>query len=65
MSLLNSVVVATKEVNSQGLLKALLLLLSPNLRPKKLGITKKIPNRTLVIPKDPGNNNDLGFSPLL
>jgi hypothetical protein len=64
MSSSNSVIVAAIEVDSQGLLKALLLPSSPDLRPKKLGITKKIPGRTSVMPKDLGNNNDPGFSPL-
>jgi hypothetical protein len=54
-SSLNSVVVITIEADSQGAskaLKTLLLLSSPNLWPNKLEISKKIPGRTLVIPKD-------------
>ena len=52
---LNSVVVITIEADSQGVLKVLktlLLLLLPNLWLNKLEILKKIPSRTLVIPKD-------------
>jgi hypothetical protein len=69
--LLNSVMVVTIEVNSQALLEALkglkllLLLLLPNLLPNKLGITRKIPGRTMAVPKNLGNNNNnLGFLPL-
>jgi len=63
--LLNSVIVVVIEADSQGLLKALkvllLLLLSTllsNLWPNKLGIPKEIPSKTLVVPKDLGNNNN-------
>jgi hypothetical protein len=62
---LNSIINA----NSKGLLKALkapLVLLSldlsPSLRPNKLRIFEKIPNKTseiLKVPKDQGNNNYL------
>jgi hypothetical protein len=60
----NSVIVVAIKVDSKALLKVLLLLLSPNLRLNKLEITKEIPGRTLVMPKDLGNNNNPGFSPL-
>jgi hypothetical protein len=53
--LLNGVIVVAIEADSQGALKALKtlsLLLSPNLWPNKLGILKKIPNKTLVMLKD-------------
>jgi hypothetical protein len=62
---LNGVVVVAVEADSQGsskASKALLLLLSPtpspNLWPNKLETHKKIPNRTSVVPKDLGNNNN-------
>ena len=52
--------------NSKGLLKALkapsvllLLNLRPNLWPNKLGITKKIPSKTFVVPKYQGNDGYL------
>jgi hypothetical protein len=58
----NSVAVIAIEADSQGALKALktpktsLVLLSPDLspglQPNKLGISRKIPGRTLVVPKD-------------
>jgi hypothetical protein len=60
----NSVV--TIEADSQGASKALKtpsLLLSPDLlpdlQPNKLGITREIPGRTSVVPKDQGNSDDL------
>jgi hypothetical protein len=63
---LNGVIVVAVEADSQGsskALKALLLLLLPtlllNLWLNKLGIYKEIPSRTLVVPKDLGNNNNL------
>jgi hypothetical protein len=70
LPLLNSVVVIAIEVDSQALpealkgSKSLLLPSLSNLLPNKLGITRKIPSRTMAIPKNPGNNNNnLGFSP--
>jgi hypothetical protein len=60
----NSVIVITIEVDSKALSKVLSLLLLPDLWPNKLGITKEIPGRTSVMPKDLGNNNNPGFSPL-
>jgi hypothetical protein len=62
--LLNSAIVITIEVNFKALLKVLkglkllLLLLLPNLLLNKLGITKEIFSRTIVIPKNLGNNNN-------
>jgi hypothetical protein len=44
-------IIVTIEADSQGALKQLLLLLSLDLRPNKLGITKKIPSKTSVVPK--------------
>jgi hypothetical protein len=61
----NSVVVAI-EVDSQEsskASKASSLLSSPDLQPKKLGISKKIPGRTSVMPEGLGKNNNPGFSP--
>jgi hypothetical protein len=65
----NSVAVVAIEADSQGALKAsktpktsLVLSspdLSPGLQPNKLGISRKIPGRTLVVPKDQGNNSYL------
>ena len=51
----NSVTVIAIEADSQGAskaLKILSLLSSLNLWPNKLGILKKIPSRTSVMPKD-------------
>jgi hypothetical protein len=70
--LLNNAIVIIIKVDFKALLKVLkglksllLLLLLPNLLPNKLGITKEIFNRTIVVPKNPGNNNNnSGFSPL-
>jgi hypothetical protein len=69
--LLNSTIVIIIKVNFKVLskvlkgLKSLLLLLLPNLLPNKLGITKEIFSKTIVMPKNPGNsNNNPGFSPL-
>jgi hypothetical protein len=57
--LLNGVAVVAIEADSQGLLSLLLLPTPlPDLRLNKLGIHKKIPGRTLVVPKDLGNNNN-------
>jgi len=64
MSSSNSVIVTVIEVDSQRSLKASSLSSSLDLWPEKLRITKKIPNRTSIILKDLGNNNNLGFSPL-
>ena len=60
----NSVAVIIIEADSQGASKAsktssLLSLpdLSPTFQPDKLGISKKIPGRTSVVPEDQGNND--------
>jgi hypothetical protein len=56
----NGVIVVAIEADSQGASKASKtssLPLSPNLWPNKLGISKKIPGRTSVMPKDQGNSD--------
>ena len=56
----NGVAVIAIEADSQGASKASKtssLPLSPNLWPNKLGISKKIPGKTSVVPKDQGNND--------
>jgi hypothetical protein len=67
--LLNSTIVIIIKVDFKVLLKVLkglkllLLLLLPNLLLNKLGIIKEILNKTIVMLKNPGNNNNnLGFS---
>jgi hypothetical protein len=67
---LNSVVVVAVEVDSQASpeaskgSKSPSLSSSPDFLPDKLGITRKIPGRTMAVPKNPGNNNNNpGFSP--
>jgi hypothetical protein len=54
----NSVAVVI-EADSQGASKQSSLLLSPDLRPNKLGITKTIPGKTSVVPKYQGNDGHL------
>jgi hypothetical protein len=56
----NSVVVVAIKADSQGALKALKILSlpsSPDLWPDKLGISKKIPGKTSVMPEDQGNSD--------